>query len=132
MSVDTLKTKTLVMRKLEIIGQANQISQTIWEDVLKWDYFPKGTIGKQLCRAADSISANLSEAAGRYSYAERKQFCYYARGSLFETINWIEKAINRGLVESKKGEALLSELNILAQRLNSFINTLKQAKPPYQ
>jgi four helix bundle protein len=36
--------------------------------VIKWDYFLKDTIGKQLVKAADSVAANLSEGFGRYHF----------------------------------------------------------------
>ena len=84
----------------KIIGQANLIGNAVWEEVIHWNYFEKDTIGKQLVRAADSISANLSEAYGRYSFADRKRFAYYARGSLCETINWLQKSSERGLIKS--------------------------------
>ena len=116
----------MITGKLEIIDKADEISDAIWKEVMRWDHFKKDTIGKQLCRAADSISANLSEGCGRYSYAERRRFAYYARGSLYETINWMEKSTNRGLVETRKGEQLLSEIRILVLRINAYIKTLKQ------
>ena len=96
----------------------------IWELIIRWNYFEKETIGKQLARAADSISANLSESYGRYSYADRKRFVYYARGSLCETLNWLEKSINRGLIDDKLGRDLLSELHILSHRINSYLRKI--------
>ncbi|MFC4210150.1 four helix bundle protein [Pedobacter lithocola] len=40
----------------------------MWNIVITWDYFSKDTIGKQLCRAANSISANIAEGYGRYHF----------------------------------------------------------------
>ena len=114
------------LRKFKIIDHADQISQRIWEVTIVWRYFEKETIGKQLVRAADSISANLSEAYGRYSFADRKRFSYYARGSLCETINWLEKSIKRGLIEEQLGQDLLSEIQILSHRINTYIKALKR------
>jgi four helix bundle protein len=75
-----------------------EMAERIWEIVLKWDYFQKDTMGKQLVRAADSIAANLSEGFGRYHYKENVNFSYYSRGSLFETKTWLTKAHNRNLI----------------------------------
>ena len=55
-------------------------------------------MGKQLVRSADSVAANLSEGFGRFFYKENRRFCYFSRGSLYETFTWIEKAHNRGLI----------------------------------
>ncbi len=121
----TLKIKTLDLSKFKIIEQANQISELIWEIIIHWNYFEKDTLGKQLARAADSISANLSESYGRYSFADRKRFVYYARGSLCETLNWLDKSIKRGLIEEKTGMELISELQILSYRINSYLKNAK-------
>ena len=94
------------LQKFKIIEQANQIGDSVWEEVILWNYFNKETIGKQMVRAADSISANLSEAYGRFSYADRKRFAYYARGSLCETINWLQKSAKRQLIASEKESRL--------------------------
>ena len=110
----------------KIIQQADQIGTTIWEEVIQWKYFEKETIGKQLVRAADLISANLSEAYGRYGYADRNRFTYYARGSLCETINWLEKSLRRGLIKPELGSNLQSEISLLSMRINAYIKHLKQ------
>jgi four helix bundle protein len=116
----------LDLRKFKIVDQANQIGDSVWEEVILWNYFNKDTIGKQLVRAADSISANLSEAYGRFSYADRKRFAYYARGSLCETINWLQISSRRGLISTEKGDKLQGELEILSYRINKYIKHLKE------
>jgi four helix bundle protein len=92
--------------------------------VIKWDYFTKDTIGKQLVKAADSVAANLSEGFGRYFYKEERQFCYYSRGSLFETKTWLTKALNRGLISSDDFLKFEKEINDLGIKLNNYIKTI--------
>jgi four helix bundle protein len=101
-----------------------EITDKIWNIVIKWDYFVKDTIGKQLVRAADSISSNLSEGFGRYFYKENKQFCYYSIGSLFETKTWITKASNRNLISQESYQSFISELETIGIKLNSYINSI--------
>lgn len=110
----------------KIITQADHIGTTIWEEVIQWKHFEKETIGKQLVRAADSISANLSEAYGRYGYADRKRFAYYARGSLCETINWLQKSSKRGLINNDLELKIQTEINLLSLIINAYIKHLKQ------
>ena len=78
---------------------ALEIGEEVWRMVDKWEVFPKNTLGKQFVDAADSISANIAEGYGRYFYKDRKNFCYYSRGSLMETKNWALKSINRHLIQ---------------------------------
>ena len=81
------------LAELKVYNRAMELGEKVWLIVDKWTYFQKDTIGKQLVRAADSISANLSEGYGRYHYKEKKNYGYYSRGSLFETNTWLTKAI---------------------------------------
>ena len=113
------------LTKFRIINQANEIGEFVWNEVIKWDYFQKETIGKQFARSADSISANLSESFGRYSYAERKRFIYYARGSLCETINWLEKSIAHGLIDQQPGQEIIDKLNALSFQINMCLKNSK-------
>jgi len=116
------------LSKFLLIELANEISEKIWNEVVQWSQFKKDTIGKQLVRAADSISANLSEAYGRFSYLDRKRFCYYARGSLCETINWISKASKRNFIEKERTTELLDELTNISFKLNYYIKSLTKSQ----
>lgn len=115
------------LNRFNLIEIANSTSDHIWNEVNSWGKFDRDTIGKQLVRAADSISANLSEAYGRYSYSDRKRFSYYARGSLCETINWIHKAIQRKLIDEDQGNVLTTQLTNISYKLNYYIKSLSQS-----
>lgn len=56
----------LKVEDLEIYQMAEELADKVWNICIKWDYFAKDTIGKQLVRAADSISVNLAEAMVSY------------------------------------------------------------------
>jgi four helix bundle protein len=110
--------------KFNLIQLADTVSEQIWNEVHSWKMFERDTLGKQLVRAADSISANLSEAYGRYTYPDRRRFTYYARGSLCETTNWLDKAIRRKLITEEAGNELLAELTNLSFKINYYIKSL--------
>lgn len=114
------------INRFKLIDLADQVSDDIWDEVSKWNYFHQSTIGKQLVRAADSISANLSEAYGRYTYPERRLFSMYARGSLCETINWINKANRRTLISQDAGNKIMKSLIDISYKLNGYIRSLKK------
>ncbi len=109
------------LEKLEVYNIAEKFSDDIWDIVIKWDYFNKDTIGKQLVRAADSISANIAEGYGRYFYKESKQFYFYSRGSIQETKAWLSKCLRRNLIEFDKCEPLIELCKKLLLMLNAFI-----------
>lgn len=118
----------MTLEEFETYNMADNLSDVIWNIVINWDYFAKDTIGKQLVRSADSMSANLAEGYGRYFYKENKQFCYYSRGSLLETKNWIEKATRRSLIPQKESEELISQLEIVHKKLNAYIKSIGKTK----
>jgi four helix bundle protein len=101
-----------------------EVGEKVWEIVIKWGYFEKDTIGKQLVRAVDSVAANLSEGFGRYHFKEKKNFSYYSRGSLFETKTWITKAKTRSLIAEKDFESLKKDINFIGIMLNNYIKSI--------
>ena len=117
----------LRVEDLNIYQMAEDLSDRIWGICIKWDYFAKDTIGKQLVRAADSISANIAEGHGRYHFNDRLKYCYYARGSLEETKNWISKATRRKLIATEISE-INHALELLPKKLNAYIRSIKKAR----
>ena len=112
------------LEELKVYQLSMSIAEDIWNITSKWDYFTKDTIGKQLVRAADSIVANLSEGFGRFFYKEERQFCYYSRGSLYETLTWLTKASNRKLISNEDHERFTKEITNIGVKLNNYINSI--------
>lgn len=117
--------------ELRVYKLSMEIAEKIWEKVYSWNYFEKDTLGKQLVKAIDSVAANLSEGFGRYFYKENKQFCYYSRGSLFETKTWIRKAFNRNLLLEEEYLTYINDLELIGVKLNNYINTIGKT-PAYK
>jgi four helix bundle protein len=109
------------LEKLEVYQLSETFSDIIWGIVNGWDNFRKDTIGKQIVRSADSISANIAEGYGRYYYKESKQFFFYSRGSLQETKSWLSKCKRRKIIEPPKAEELLNEAEKILAKLNGYI-----------
>jgi four helix bundle protein len=108
----------------EIYNLAINLGEEIYSLVESWKYFDKDTIGKQLVRSMDSVSANLSEGLGRFHYKEQKNFTYYARGSLFETRTWLDKSFKRNLIDEHTYAKIDADLNVLGIKLNNYLKTL--------
>ena len=114
------------LEDLEIYQLALEIGEYVWDIVNKWERFPRQTTGAQFVNAADSVSANIAEGYGRYFYKDRKQFCYYSRGSLMETKNWVEKSFKRNLINQTAYDYLITRLQTLHHKLNIYIKKLKE------
>ncbi len=121
-----MENKNIRLEDLEIYQLALEIGKAVWNIIDTWEYFPKSTVLNQLVRSADSISANIAEGYGRYFYKDRKQFCYYSRGSLLETKSWLVKSLNRSLISQKEYDDLILKLGNLHHKLNIYIKKLKE------
>lgn len=109
------------LEDLNIYQISLNLGEQVWKIVDGWDNFEKFSVGKQLVSSADSIAANIAEGFGRFHYKDAKNFYYYARGSLFETQTWIQKSMNRGLINKEESEQLLNVLKDLGVKLNNYI-----------
>ena len=110
---------------LRMLKVAEDIADTIYKVAMRWDEFPRDVVGKQIARAADSIGANIAEAYGRFHFGEKVQFLYYARGSLFKTKYWLNRAAARELIASAETKTYTARFTDLARQLNLFIASLK-------
>lgn len=114
------------LEDIRALQVAEKMADEIWSVVVEWKYFERDVIGKQLARSADSIGANIAEAYGRFHYGEKIRFLYYARGSIFETKYWINRAFNRKLFSDENVEMYQATLTGLTKMLNAFIGNLKR------
>jgi four helix bundle protein len=119
------------LEDLEIYQLAEELSDEIWDIVPKWDYFAKDTVGKQIVRAADSISANIAEGHVRFHFKENKNFCYFSRGSILETKSFLRKSKNRKLISEEQFTNLIRKLESIHLKLNAYIKfiTIRNTPP---
>ena len=114
--------------ELEILRNAEAIADSIWRDVGRWEPFALQVVGKQLARAADSIGANIAEAYGRFHYGEKLQFLYYARGSLYETKYWLNRALERNLFSKDQVSDYAADMSKLARQLNASLSSIRNLR----
>jgi four helix bundle protein len=93
--------------------------------------FPKQetfALSSQMRRAAVSVTANLAEGYGRFSYQENIQFCRQSRGSVYELRDHLTTALDAGYITAddyKKYE--LQAVSVL-RLVNGYIRATKQRK----
>jgi four helix bundle protein len=103
---------------------SEKLADQIWDTVAAWDSFAKGTVGKQIVRAADSVGANIAEGAGRGSYQDNRRFIRNARGSLNETKHWLRRAFRRNLLSQVDVERLKPTTEELGPTLNAYLKSI--------
>ncbi|MBV6449676.1 MAG: hypothetical protein MHPDNHAH_00388 [Anaerolineales bacterium] len=113
---------------LRVLQSAEEIADSVWKSVVKWDEFAKDVVGKQITRSADSVGANIAESFGRFNFGEKLQFLYYSRGSIFETKFWLNRTKVRELMKPDEVEEYVTRLTDLARQLNTFASGLKSVR----
>ena len=114
----------LKLNDLEVYKVSMEIGEIVWLIVEKWNHYQKDTLGKQITRAADSIAFNISEGYGRFHYKENKNFCYYSRGSAYETTTGITKAKNRQMISEDEYELVKEKLRYYHKLINPYIKSI--------
>ena len=105
---------------------ARKLSQVVWNVSRGWDKMTQRTLGSQLIRSSDSISANLAEGWSRDSKKDKCNFYVIARASVSETKDWIEKAYERDLLDKDSYMKIESILTNLPRDINGLIKGTKQ------
>lgn len=112
------------LQGLRIFHLAESLADDIWSEVLAWKPFARQTVGRQLVEAADSVGSNIAEGYGRFHYKDNRQFQFYARGSLHETVYWLCRASKRNLIPKERYESLITRTQEPIPQLNAYIRTL--------
>lgn len=100
---------------------ASELSDYVWNIVVKWDYFAKKTVGGQFVESTDSNAANIAEGFGRYHKRDKIKFFHNARGSTFESAHWCKKAFKRKLLSKEEHDHILGKLRKLPKEINYLI-----------
>jgi len=113
--------KYLDLMDIKAYRIAFDLSNYVWDVVLKWDYFSRDTVGKQYVKAIDSISANIAEGFGRYHKKEKVHFYRYSFGSIKESMDWTLKSKKRNLFSEDNYNYIFDKLDQLPKETYSLI-----------
>ena len=109
--------------ELDVYKLAENLSHRVWYDFDTWTKKVQSTVGYQIIRSSDSLTANIAERYGRYTPADRKKFNLYSRGSFEETKAWLRKLIRRNVLPESNATEYKAIVDKLGPKLNAFINS---------
>lgn len=116
------------LKDLEIYKFARDIAGDAWSVYSEMDWQTKKIVGDQFITAIDSIGANIAEGFGRYHYLDRNKFNYNARGSLIESIHWLDTVRERNIVNNPVYDVINGKTRKLMIKLNNYIVSTKNLK----
>lgn len=85
-------------------------------------------LASQIRRAAVSVTANLAEGYGRYSYQENSQFCRHSRASVYEFRDHLVTALDQGYISRVEWKEADSFARRVIQIINGYIRSTQKLK----
>lgn len=115
------KLATPVLRDLtdlDVWRLGRELRRNIYAITRRFPSEERHVLLSQLRRAAISVTANIAEGLGRFSYRENVQFCRQSRGSAFELRDHLITAMDAGYIS----EGDWKEIDALSQRMIQVLN----------
>lgn len=97
---------------------ARELRKLVFELVHRFPKDERYVLASQMRRAAMSVSANIAEGFGRYSYRENIQFCRQARGSAYEIRDHLATALDSEYLSREEW----MQADVLGQRVIQVLN----------
>jgi four helix bundle protein len=113
---------------LDTWKHARKLRQQIYRLVVDFPSHEKYGLSSQIKRAASSVTANLAEGYGRYSYQENVRSCRQSRGSLYELRDHLTTALDAGYIRHEKYEELEAMAMSAIKLVNGYIRATRNLK----
>lgn len=114
--------------ELEIYKMACKIRRDIFDLVKVFPVAEKYRLVDQIIRSTRKCPANIAEGHGRFHWQENIQFNRIARGSLTETIDHLNVAIECGYIQKSQYEDLKKSITSEIKMINGYIRYLTSKK----
>jgi four helix bundle protein len=85
-------------------------------------------LASQIRRAAVSVTANMAEGFGRYSYQENIQVCRQSRGSVYELRDHFTTALDAGYITKEQYAVVDRQAISVIKLINGYIRSTKERK----
>jgi four helix bundle protein len=111
---------------LEVWKKSRELKKKISILVKTFPSEEKYRLTDQIIRSSRSVTANISEGYGKYTYKETKQFYIHSRGSLNETLNHLIDAFDEEYITKEQLLNFKNDIEECTRLLNGYITYLKK------
>ena len=111
--------------ELEVWKKARVFKNDIKGLVTHFPSEEKFRLVDQIVRSTRSISANIAEGHGRFSYKDQIHFCVQARGSLSETHNHLIDSLDCTYITEEIYQSYKEKIMEIERLLNGYISWLR-------
>lgn len=111
---------------LRIWKESIKLCSEVYKLTASFPSSEKYGILSQLQRASASVGANIAEGFGRYYFKDKVRFFYNARGSLYETQNFLLLCVELNYLEKIEVDYFITQYNLLSKSIHAFINSIQK------
>jgi four helix bundle protein len=126
MEIETKPSRVRDFTELETWKMARKLRQETYKVTQNFPAEEKYGLVAQLLRAASSITANVAEGFGRFSYQENIRFLRQSRGSAFELRDHLTTSLDAGFVSREKFHELDELAKSVFRLLNGYIRSTRE------
>ena len=112
--------------KLKVWQEAKKLVVDVYHLLDSFPRFEKYALCDQIRRAIVSVPSNIAEGSGRRSLKEQIHFWEIAYGSLMETYNQLQIAIDLTYITEESVEAIKPSIDAVAKMINGLSNSYEE------
>ena len=112
--------------KLKVWQEAKKLVVAVYHLLDSFPKFEKYALCDQIRRAIVSVPSNIAEGSGRRSLKEQIHFLEIAYGSLMETYNQLQIAIDLTYITEESVEAIKPSIDAVAKMINGLCNSYEE------
>ncbi|MEP7256531.1 MAG: four helix bundle protein [Ferruginibacter sp.] len=115
-------------KELECYIKARELRIFISELVKKFPPTEKFLLTAQIIDCSRSVSRNIAEGYGRYTYADTRNFFIIARGSVTETMEQLTTALDEKYITEEELRSAEDKCELIFKLINGYIAYLDKSK----
>ena len=115
-------------KDLECYIKARELRIFISELVKKFPAHEKFLLTAQIVDCSRSVSRNIAEGYGRYTYSDTRNFFIIARGSVTETMEQLTTAFDENYITEEELKTAEDKCEFVFKLINGYIAYLDKSK----
>ena len=114
---------------LEVYQAAREFRKAMYAVARRLPDFEKYELGRQIRRAAVSLTNNMAEGHGRYHYPDQIRFFLHSRGSLEELVDDLNVCVDESYIPADEIAKLKQESLGVLTLINGYLRYLRSRTP---
>ncbi len=114
--------------ELECYKKGRALRKSISLIVKKFPKDEKYELVSQIIRSSRSITENIAEGYGRYTYTDTRHFFIISRGSVTETIEHLTTAFDENYITEEELKTECGTCELVFKLINGFVAYLDRSK----